>query len=542
MAQVISFFTAVSGKKSARIFNTGLFSGYDPQKEAVRFVAQSMENKNPHIVVLLGAGLGYTVEALRAQFPAVKIICVFYHSDLYEQSENRGEESWAPHCSEPLAAFLNRTVSEDDLEGLEYLEWPACAQAFSEISKHANEVLVQVVRENAGNLITTVKSGPRWIRNTIYNFIKLDNPYVAVNTGKKNTVVIAASGPSLEASLPMISSFRNQIHLWALPSSLAFFRSNGITPDCVICTDGNYWAQTLFFFGHEPVPVIAMPLSASTGIARNATNTVIFTQETFFEKALFSLANVNPVRIPSHGTVAGSALLLALHSGFQSIVFTGLDFCYSGIKSHVLPHPFYSMIFHASKRTAPFLHQSYDRALLHAPEVRGGKETIRTSAPLRAYAGSFAHLPIQADTAVFRLNPSLINTPGLPEISRDEFAGLIRKGNSKPAGPDFFCSSKYPEESERLRVVNRLMEGWKKILEAGKKQLHDTNSVSWIRESGQLSELLTYLAGQKYLEAKKKERQGDNRQSIENAGDSMDIAANFVHSIHMKTGEKKQDA
>ena len=71
-----------SGQPVARIKGIHLHSPYDPQKEARRFLRESIKQPNPSMILLLGAGLGYLYRETTRIFPDARVVVVFYHEEL----------------------------------------------------------------------------------------------------------------------------------------------------------------------------------------------------------------------------------------------------------------------------------------------------------------------------------------------------------------------------------------------------------------------------------------------------------------------------
>ncbi|HEQ72192.1 MAG TPA: hypothetical protein ENN69_06865, partial [Spirochaetia bacterium] len=101
----IDFFTTANGQLSARFGDHTLYSRYDPEKEADRFVAQSIGADRgsiqhplaPAVVVILGAGLGYIEKAVTKRLPDVRIISLYLHDELYHETRDAAHQSaWFP--------------------------------------------------------------------------------------------------------------------------------------------------------------------------------------------------------------------------------------------------------------------------------------------------------------------------------------------------------------------------------------------------------------------------------------------------------------
>ena len=197
---MLEIVTARSGQPTARVNGTHLHSPYDPEKEARRFLRQSIKQRNPSTILLLGAGLGYLYREMMRSFPGARVVLVFYHEAVCRSFAPAlpAGTYWHPAESCTILQFLRSRIHELEAEGLVVVEWPASARVFPEASLRANRALHQLFREIRGTLVTTAALGRRWLRNSLANFLGIDEifPPVSAHTVKGPTV-IAASGPSL---------------------------------------------------------------------------------------------------------------------------------------------------------------------------------------------------------------------------------------------------------------------------------------------------------------------------------------------------------
>ena len=132
-----------SGQPTARINGIHLHSPYDPQKEARRFLSESIRQPNPSTILLLGAGLGHLYREATQSFPDAGVVVVFYHEALVASSFSNPPRRmyWHPGQNTTLLEFLRSRIHELEAEGLAVLEWPASARAFPQMSLLAIEAL-----------------------------------------------------------------------------------------------------------------------------------------------------------------------------------------------------------------------------------------------------------------------------------------------------------------------------------------------------------------------------------------------------------------
>jgi hypothetical protein len=451
-----------SGQPIARIKGTHLHSAYDPQKEARRFVRESIKQPNPSTILLLGAGLGYLYREIMWSFPSSRVLVVFYHKEVWNSffPESPPEMSWHPGAGMTLLQFFRSRIHELEAEGLAVVEWPASARIFPEMSLQANQALHQLFREIRGTLVTTSALGRRWLRNSLGNFLGIDKVFPQACTEPSNKpTVIAASGPSLVEGIEFLASHREYIELWALPSSVLFLLSRDLIPDTVVLTDPSYYAFSHLQCAKDHRIHLTMPLSAARGSWRISARVSLVNQETPVERILLERAGVAAPPVPAQGTVAATALLLALGRGKAPVVFAGLDFCYRDIFSHVRPNNFENWLEPESNRLNPLHHKLFALAAEQAPSRQKGN---RGTLALDTYAGWFRETGIAQVKRIYRFHPSDIELKGFKTIDETGLERLIRKNGGKRVcrkqtpGP----LKTYPTRRRRWQIVSALLAGW----------------------------------------------------------------------------------
>jgi len=467
---MLEILTARSGQPIARIRGTHLHSPYDPEKEARRFVRQSIKQSNPSTILLLGAGLGYLYREVTRSFPTAGVVVVFYHQALWKSfaSALPPGSYWHPGESATVLQFLRSRIHELEAEGLAVVEWPPSAGIFPEVSLRANQALHQLYREIRGTLVTTAALGRRWLRNSLANFLGIDEvfPPAAAEPGKGPTV-IAASGPSLAEGIDFLAAYRESIELWALPSSLNFLLHRDLIPDTVVLTDPSYYAFSHLQCAQDHHLHLTMPLSAARGSWRIRARVSLVNQETPVERVLLEQAGVMAPTVPAAGTVAATALLLAQGLQKGPVVFTGLDFCYRDIVSHVRPNNFENWLALKSNRLGSLHHQLFALAAEQtAPAGEGGS---RGTLALNTYAGWFREAGnAKGGRRIYRLHPSEIELPGIDDIGETELERLIVRGKRSGKSRGKRASREqgllplkpYPSRERRTEIVSAVLNGW----------------------------------------------------------------------------------
>jgi len=397
-----------AGDPTARLGSHTLVSRYDPRREALRFVQDRLTHPAPRIVVVLGEVLGYLTEAVRTLHPDAAIVAVYYSPETVGHSVAAADASWHPDLALPLEGFLERNLPEECLEAVEALEWAPANRAFPTPAEQARTQLRTVMQRLSAGAITVAYFAARWFRNAVVNYLCL-NTFARLEVEEEAAIVIAASGPSLNDYLPALVTMREQILLWALPSAVLPLRSAGIVPDMVVATDGGvYAAEHLEALRGRAVP-IAMPLTAGRGVWRADSPVVPLCQGGIVETAFSELIGTPSLAVPPNGTVAGSALELALRFKPRSVTYVGLDLCSDDIRLHARPHAYEHYYLRAESRFSPYL--SFQFAA--AEPLERMSAGARRSRALETYAAWFSERLSRCATPVYRVPPAVSAVEGM---------------------------------------------------------------------------------------------------------------------------------
>ncbi len=458
MLKVIS---SKTGKLTLAYNNMFLHSKYNPEKEAYRFIKESLKDDNPSIVILLGAGIGYLARELKKVSPHSKHILIYYSREIYEHCNEISQYSWHPNCGLPFSDFLQKHISDIELEGLKIIEWSPSSLLFPEISKEINLEIKRIVNEFRGNILTTNAFGKIWIKNSFSNFISIDSIINGPICNSDNPIIITASGPMLEESIKYIQNYRHKFNLWSLPSAIPFLIENNLKPDLLIITDSSYYSICHIQEIAEKNTLIAMPLSAARGIHNISNNIFLISQPFFYEELIIKKAAINPTKIPPKGTVAATALELALKFTNKEIIFCGLDLCYKDINAHVRTNFFNKLLRNDANRIEPYYSRIFSRAVTHAPIKN---KNIRTSIPLDTYLNWFSNINTTIKKRIFRFMPSIYNINGVDNLDITAFKKLLSSYPDINLSSSALLNKLYPDKSIRKNIILNIIDEWKKII------------------------------------------------------------------------------
>ncbi len=446
---------ARSGLLTARVGGAYLHSPYDPEAEARRFAEASLAGGCPATVLLLGAELGHAARAIQRLCPGARLLPVYYDAELAAH----GPPGWSPAGGEALLAHLRRTLT--DAEGLAVLEWPASARLFPEASLEARRQTAQLLRELRGGLATTAAVGRRWLANCLENFLGIERVLCASPPPLQKPILIAASGPSLLEALPALGSLRGRFALWALPSAAECLQAHGLFPDLVVLTDPGWYALAHLFPLRGAGAALAMPLSAAAGVWALGGGVQLLAQDAPYEQALLAAAAYPAPLVPPQGTVAATAMALALRRTAREVIFAGLDFCFRDLLGHARPNLFERTLESGSDRLQPLYHRLFAWSRAQAPRrLPGG---ARSGPALATYAGWFASR--SPDPRLYRLLPSEVALPGFRPLDPSGLRRLLARRpeqGASAASPEPAGQPGYPDRPHRLRLLRSLLEDWRR--------------------------------------------------------------------------------
>lgn len=452
-----------TGEPTVRLGRRSLVSRYAPRREAERFIGERLTGTSPGTVVILGEVLGYLSSALHDAYPGASVVAVYLSSETVshrvDNTSLQQHAIWHPEHQLPFNRFLEAELSEHQIDRLEVLEWQPATEAFPELAERLRGTIRAVVRRLTAGVVTAAYFGPRWFRNAFFNYLSIER-YAHLRVPRGATIAIAASGPSLERYLPELAAYQGRLVLGALPSAVSALVQAGIRPEFVVHTDGGeYAAEHLAPLRGHDVPIV-MPWIAGRGIHRLGLPVAPFSQGGIVEHTVCGL-NDRPVpAVPANGTVAGSALELALLFRPQAIVFIGLDLCTEDLALHVRPHAFEHYYQRGVTRLRPYLTTQFTVA---EPLSRVGRRARRSSA-LETYADWFSGRLQTCATPVYRVPrsatvlsgftaelESLTELPTLPTLS-------THSGMVESVGADRATIIPAPGSRERTRRVRTALQ------------------------------------------------------------------------------------
>ncbi|MGI9256323.1 MAG: 6-hydroxymethylpterin diphosphokinase MptE-like protein [Salinispira sp.] len=451
--------------------NTLLHSLRNPWKEAERIVRSQLEHSNfskrvsgncRAIFFLLNPGLAYGAAVLLQYYPKATIHAVYSDRELYSLVMNCNTSCTRQPgivSSLMLSDFKNYIFST--LTGLTVLQTQVIDWLPSSSVSGHRQLLSDyrlAMREIQAGLLSRMYFGKPWMKNISLNIHRLSK--MKKLTSLSGSVFLCAAGPSLNNSMELIKRLRSRVHVWALSSSVRALVSEGIIPDCIVSTDGGYWAGLHLQFS-APESHIIMSLNARVPAAffhRCASTEFVLMNMPFLKNS----ENKEFMTVPERGSVIFTALdiLERLHEG--PIVLLGADFTPRGLQSHARPQAFDEFIESEYTRLHPLTTERFER--ISGEQLNIYSEWFRTeggksiSSPMYRWRGSRVRLPVTELTSEDELK-YIVDTAPRMQTSWETIS--VKKSDAdvfinipKPLPGDLFSQSDHLELLEAIVYVN----------------------------------------------------------------------------------------
>lgn len=386
-----------------------LTSAYDAAREAASW-AQGTDFAPGSLVFVAGDPLGLASAALVER--GLRAVALLPGAGARPWVP-AGVQAWAPQDGS-LEDFLARVFEAEGPEAVVWQVWPAFERHAAETALEWGRRFRDYYRTVQGSWLTQRRFGTRFWRNALRNYVDWRRP--AHLTPGTRPLVIAASGPSLDDGLAALARHRSRFDLWALPSSFETLVRRGLIPDAGVATDGGFYAREhLQRLAGTNVPVLAALASAPDPVLA-ARPCLFFSQGLALERALLEVHGTPFPEVPSQGTVAVTALRLALEATSGPVFVAGLDLSFRGLRGHTSPHTVDRRLAGLEHRLSPAEGLWAERLFDQAAVVRQG---ALTSPALWTYALWFqtrARFP----RPVYRIAPSALHWDSMLEVGWDE--------------------------------------------------------------------------------------------------------------------------
>lgn len=337
-----------------------------PEREAKRH-ALALVAARPGVVLCFAPGLAYLVEAL-LRYTDVAVAWIEENDEIREAALERitpalgdlslrevpaplNHRCWTSAQSNRLFLF-SRTPSLEDLRQVfgTAIDSSAISTIRSTLQPSYLTLIHQLERlafRHAVNRNTLHRFDRLWVKNAYYNFRHahhFEPVRMLFERFSGVPAVIAAAGPSLDQTLPMLREFRNRFLLLAVDTALGPLNHAGIDPDFALSVDAqaanflharNYRGKARWIIDPTVSYLLLRQIKGSRPSQGTNQGIFVFENPLPVVTGLFNMIGPHaPGMLHSGGSVSTNAYDLALKMGCNPIYLCGLDLSFPGLRIH----------------------------------------------------------------------------------------------------------------------------------------------------------------------------------------------------------------
>jgi hypothetical protein len=317
--------------------------GEDPRAEAARWLDSASGGRPlPHTVCVIGAGLGYVVDAI-AERSDSRILVLEPEPSLVPWFFARRD--WRPLIDSGRLLVLAgpdfagsqnawRLFGDGTTDPLT-LAHPVLARSSPAATRAAAQVIGRARQGARGNEDARKKFATPYLVNTLSNAALIArSASVDVLTGRypRTPIVLAAAGPSLNRNIEELRPFRDRVVLVAVDTALKPLLGAGMAPDFVVALDPSD-ANARHLTGvavPDTTSLVAEASIASSSFTAFGDRVFIFRVAEHAPWPWLRRMGIDRGTLRAWGSVVTSAFDLALRMGGDPIICIGTDLAYSG--------------------------------------------------------------------------------------------------------------------------------------------------------------------------------------------------------------------
>lgn len=298
---------------------------------------------SPLCVFIIEPALSYCVSFLRQKFPTAKLYAIRFFDD-FSDTDTLWDfvfylKKYGKHTEHvPLSERLFNFLGEESLISSCFFDWHATQMLFPSESAETWQEIKKAILKARDVIGTRSYFSKRWFKNALIFTAHIQHPVVLEKT--RLPILIAASGPSLHASIPYIKKFRSSFFLIALSSAFMPLAAHEITPNLVMSSDGGFWAKKHLDFHPQPSDTI-FALETESAVPKSILESkkiLPLIYEDSLGKDFLDSLSIPFLISKRNGTVAGTALEFAFDFTHEKIYVCGLDQAPAPAFQHTQPN------------------------------------------------------------------------------------------------------------------------------------------------------------------------------------------------------------
>jgi hypothetical protein len=327
--------------------NVRLHSGRDPAGEADRFVEQALgalPGGAPSVVILIGPGLGYAIEAVERRAAGTRIIAIEPFPALARAMLHRRDwQEWLQSGRLTLlvgpeyhaAGDTGRTLDERAAASASIVEHPVVKREFPAETARAQAAANHVLQGAKANAEARRAFAGRYLVNTLTNLRAIASEGDAAALGDLfagTPALVVAAGPSLDRQLEHVNRLQSRAVIIAVDTTLRPLLNAGIRPHLVVAVDpSDLNARHLLGLDDTAGTWLVSEGSIAPQVFREfAGRTFTFKVSDHQPWPWLRTQGVDRGVLRAWGSVLTTAFDLACFAGCEPILFVGADLAYIG--------------------------------------------------------------------------------------------------------------------------------------------------------------------------------------------------------------------
>jgi hypothetical protein len=317
--------------------------GEDPHAEAARWLESASGGRPlPHTVCVIGAGLGYVVDAIAERSesrilvlePEPSIVPWFFARRDWRPLISTGRLLVLPGPDFDGSQNAWRLFGDGSAEPLT-LAHPVLARTSPAATRAAAQVIGRARQGARGNEDARKKFATPYLVNTLSNAALIArSSSVDALAGRypRTPIVLAAAGPSLNRNIDELRPFRERVVLIAVDTALKPLLAAGMPPDFVVALDPSD-ANARHLTGitvPDTTSVVAEASIAPGSFVAFGDRVFIFRVAEHAPWPWLRRMGIDRGMLRAWGSVVTSAFDLALRMKGDPIICIGTDLAYSG--------------------------------------------------------------------------------------------------------------------------------------------------------------------------------------------------------------------
>lgn len=329
-----------------------LNSKYNPENEALKYMAETFELQDGALLFVFGLSNGYYI---RTHFENAKnnTRCIIFEpsKDIFEQvilhidisdiiSSDKVLLILKDVNTEVFSTIAGSWLDMGNREFNKIIVAPKYIDLFREEYEEFRHNCVDMYEKLFIITNTALDMGKKIAKNEIYNMAFLEGSrsgaYLKNKFVKDMPAIIVSAGPSLDKNMHLINEAKGKALIIAVDTAVAKLMQRGIKPDAVISIDGEKPVELFNVAGIEEIPFFAEIGTNSDVLEFVKPKDLFFiSADSVIWQDMFKQAGSGISDMESGLSVATEAIAAVISWGIKKIILIGQDLAFTDSRTYV---------------------------------------------------------------------------------------------------------------------------------------------------------------------------------------------------------------